>query len=61
MAHITERKPRKTRAQKSVAVIVAREFIGDKTVIDALIPVIADDLRRKAEQARTFDNQAETV
>jgi len=50
------RKPR-----TPVKVIVEREFIGDKTLTEAFIPVIYEDLRRKAEQARTFDRRQDSA
>jgi len=56
-----EKPPRKPRRGKSVTVIVGREFIGDKTLAEAFIPVILEDLRRKAEQCRTFDKQLDST
>ena len=40
---------RKTRCRSPVTVIVEREFVGDKTVTEALLPIIFEDLRRKME------------
>ena len=56
MTNTARKQTRKPRARTSVILIVEREFVGDKTVTEALIPVIVDDLRRKVEQGRTFDN-----
>ena len=55
MTNTARKQNRKPRAGTPVRLIVAREFVGDKTATEALIPVIVDDLRRKAEQGRTFD------
>ena len=55
----TQKKPRKPR--QPVTVIVAQEFIGDKTLAEAFIPVIFEDLRRKADQNRTIDNQLDST
>ncbi len=54
----TDRRPRK---RLSVKVIVTREFVGDKTLAEAFIPVITEDLRRKAKAFRTFDNGLDTA
>jgi len=56
MTNTARKQTRNPRARTPVTLIVAREFVGDKTVAEALIPIIVDDLRRKAEQGRTFDN-----
>jgi len=56
----TEAKPkqtRKPRARAPVRVLVEREFVGDKTVTEALLPVILEDLRKRAEAICTLDNQ----
>ena len=45
----------KPRAKQSVLIIVEREFMGEKTLEEAMLPVIIEDLRRKAEQNRSFD------
>ena len=49
----TEHKPR----QRPV-VIVQREYTGNRSVVDALVPVLLDDLRRKLEPPRTLDSGA---
>ena len=54
----TDRRPRQ---RPTVKVIVTREFIGDKTLAEAFIPVITEDLRRKAGEKRTFDNDLDTA
>jgi len=56
-----EKQPRKPRQRTPVTVIVGREFVGDKTLAEVFIPVILEDLRRKAEQRRTFDKQLDTT
>lgn len=57
----TEKQPRKPRPRTAVRLIVEHEFIGDKTLAEAFIPVIVEDLQRKAEQFRTFDKQHDTA
>jgi len=52
---------RKPRARTPVTVIVEREFVGDKTVSEALMPVILEDLRRKADELRTLDNPPDSA
>jgi hypothetical protein len=53
-------KRRKPRAHQPVTVIVEHEFVGDKTLVEAFIPVLVEDLRRKAEQPRTLDNDGDS-
>ena len=55
MTDTARKQIRKPRARTPVKLIVARKFVGDKTVTEAMIPVIVEDLRRKTEQGRTFD------
>lgn len=57
----TEKQTRKPRQRPPVTVIIEHEFIGDKTLTEAFIPVILEDLRRKAEQPRTFDKPLDTT
>ncbi len=54
----TEIKPRQPLFVKW---IVTREFVGDKTLAEAFIPVITEDLRRKVGEIRTFDNGLDTA
>ena len=42
-------------AKTAVRLIVEREFVGDKNVVDTFIPIIVDDLYKKAEKIRTLD------
>jgi hypothetical protein len=49
------------RQRPSVKVVVTHAFVGDKTLAEAFIPVITEDLRRKAEECRTFDNECDTA
>ena len=56
-----EQPTRKPRSQTPVTVIVEREFVGDKTVSEALVPVIFEDLRRKADELRTLDNPPDSA
>jgi len=60
MATTTVNQTRKPRARTPVRIIVEREFVGGKTMTEALIPVITEDLRSKAEQIRTFDSEADS-
>ena len=50
-----EHKPR-----QQPTVIVQREFIGGRSAVDALVPILYDDLRRKLEPPRTLDNGGDT-
>jgi hypothetical protein len=56
-----EKPTRKPRAAKPVTVIVEREFVGDKSITEALLPVIFEDLRRHLEDNRTLDNSPDTA
>jgi len=56
----TEKQKRKPRAKTKVNIIIERNFIGDKPMPDAFIPVIIEDLRSKTDRIRTFDNKADT-
>lgn len=51
------KQPRKPSPRTPVRIVVGQEFVGDKSISEAFIPVIVEDIRRKAEQARTFDNR----
>lgn len=51
----------KERKRTTVTVIVEREFIGEKPFAEVLLPVLFDDMRRKAEKIRTFDNRRDTA
>ena len=48
---MAEHKPR-----QHPTVIVQREYTGSRSVLDALLPVLLDDLRRKLEPPRTLDS-----
>ena len=48
---MAEHKPR-----QKPTVIVQREYTGSRSVLDALLPVLLDDLRRKLEPPRTLDS-----
>lgn len=45
------------RKKASVQMVVRHEFVGTKTLTDAFIPVICEDIRRKAAGADTFDKE----
>jgi hypothetical protein len=57
----TEKATRKPRPRTPVTLIVEREFVGDKTIPEAMIPVILEDLRRKTAQVRTFDKRPDSA
>ena len=40
----------------AVRLIVEREFVGTKSIGEAFIPIIVDDLCKKAEEVRTLDS-----
>ena len=40
-----------------VQVIISREYVGTQTIVDAFIPIISEDNRRKIAEADTFDNE----
>jgi hypothetical protein len=48
---MAEHKPR-----QRPTVIVRREYTGSRSAVDALVPVLLDDLRRKLEPPRTLDS-----
>ncbi len=56
-----ETKPRKPHTKPPITVLVEREFMGHRTLIEAMLPVIFEDLRRKAEQNRSFDTPPDTA
>ena len=39
-----------------IIVVVQREFVGNQSLLEAFIPVIYEDIRRKLETNRTIDN-----
>lgn len=61
MTDTTDKKASKSGKQTAVNVIVKREFVGDKTMLETIIPVIIEDLRRKAEQIRTLDKRLDST
>jgi hypothetical protein len=56
MTNTLKKTKRKPRAKEPVTLIVEREFVGGKTLAEAMLPVIFEDLRRRTEDNRTFDN-----
>jgi hypothetical protein len=56
-----EKPIRKPRRKQPVDVVVEREFIGDKPLAEVLLPVLFEDMRKQAEQNRTFDNDRDTA
>ena len=51
---LTEKKKRIV-PKVPVQIIVKREFVGEKSLTDALTPIIYDDLRKQIEEGDTFD------
>ena len=56
MAKQTAPKRRKPRPR----LIVQRVFTGEKSMEDALFPIIYEDLRRQLERRRTLDKDSES-
>jgi hypothetical protein len=56
-----EKQTRKPRTKPPVTVIVEREFVGERPFTEVLLPVLFEDMRRKAEQIRTLDNRCDTA
>ena len=56
-----EKQARKPRSRTPVKIIVQHEFVGEKSLSDAFVPVIVEDLRRKLEPARTLDTLPESA
>ena len=52
---MAEHKPR-----QRPTVIVQREYVGSRSAVDALVPILFDDLRRKLEPPHTLDNGGDT-
>lgn len=46
--------------RKKPRLIVRRVFTGEKSMSDALFPVIYEDLRRQLERRRTLDKDSES-
>lgn len=52
----TSMEKKKNRAAKPpVQIIIKREFVGEKSLADAITPIIYDDIRKKLEETDTFD------
>ena len=52
----TDKTATKERRRTPVTVIVEREFIGTKSISEAFIPIIFDDIRKAAEKTHTLDS-----
>jgi len=52
---MAEHKPR-----QRPTVIVQREYVGNRSAVDAMVSIIFDDLRRKLEPPRTLDSGGDT-
>ncbi len=53
----SEKKTRITH-KNPITVVVQREFVGNQSLLEAFIPVVYEDIRRKLEANRTIDNSA---
>ena len=54
----TANKKRKRIVPKApVQMIISREYVGTQTVVEAFIPIISEDIRRKIAEDDTFDNE----
>lgn len=42
-------------------IYIDREFIGDSDVTEVMLPIIADDIRRRLQSGRTFDTEAQSA
>jgi hypothetical protein len=42
-------------------VLVERKFIGEKPLVEVLLPVLFEDIRKQAEKPRTIDNDYDTA
>lgn len=40
---------------------IDREFVGDSDVTEVMLPIIADDIRRRLQSGRTFDTEAQSA
>lgn len=48
---------RQSRKKAAVQMIVRHEFVGTKTVTDAFIPIIYEDIRKAVSEADTLDTE----
>jgi len=40
---------------------IDREFVGDSDVAEVMLPIIADDIRRRLQSGHTFDTEAQSA
>ena len=50
----------KQKKNDEVVINVKREFVGDVTPIQAILPIILEDLRKKVEENRRIENKNKT-
>ena len=43
--------------KRQVETIVERQFVGDVTPIQAILPIVLEDIRKKAEENRTMEKE----
>ncbi len=51
------KKKKRIVARQLVQMIVSREYVGTQTVVEAFIPIISKNIRRKIAEGDTFDNE----
>lgn len=42
-------------------IYIDREFVGNSDVTEVMLPIIADDIRRRLQSVRTFDTEAQSA
>lgn len=55
MKNTDTQKQMNSAAKSPVQIIIKREFVGEKSLADAIAPIIYDDIRKKLEETDTFD------
>ena len=50
----------KQKKNNEIIVNVEREFVGDVTPIQAILPIVLEDIKRKMEENRRIDNDKKT-
>ncbi len=53
--------PDSRRKSKEVEIIVQRAFIGSQSLVEAFIPVICEDIRKKIKDNHTLDNGSDVL
>jgi len=42
-------------------ILVEREYVGESDVTEVMLPIIADDIRRRLQSGRTFDTKSQSA